>query len=232
MHEIKSGSVDFIFTSPPYNLNTSYDAYQDSRRMEAYRAFISSIVGECSRVIKSDGSIAFNIPEFVRKDGEVYYYPKIYEEIFRDHQLERACVVFWVKINADNLLDPSHKWDAQSKAIANDLHSVTEWIMVFQKKPLSPREVIKDEVVYLKRNPCKDEHPAVWPQALPEHLIKKFTSQGQLVLDPFMGIGTTGAACRALSREFIGYDISRDYCELAKRHVQANDMPKNTAKES
>jgi len=64
-------------------------------------------------------------------------------------------------------------------------------------------------------------HPAPFPTELPRRLIKLYTKPGDLVLDPFMGAGATGVAAVQTGRHYVGYDISADYCEMARKRIAA-----------
>jgi len=221
MHEVETKSVDLVLTSPPYNINTSYGGYEDELDIESYMQTISKIIGECSRVIKDNGLVAFNIPEFVKVNNHIYFYPKLYEDMFMKHGLYRKYVNFWIKVNDEGFIDPSNRWDSEYKAQTPNLHSVTEWIMVMGKSdaPPSPSDKNSGDIIGIKRNADKTHHPALWPISLPASIIEKYTSPLQTVLDPFMGIGTTGIACRNLSRHFTGYEVSSEYYELAKKNL-------------
>jgi DNA (cytosine-5-)-methyltransferase len=63
-------------------------------------------------------------------------------------------------------------------------------------------------------------HPTQKPIALLEHFIKLLSNPNDLVLDPFLGSGSTAVACRRLNRNFIGFDLNKDYCELAIKRVE------------
>jgi len=62
-------------------------------------------------------------------------------------------------------------------------------------------------------------HSAAYPVELPSWFIKLFTKPGDVVLDPFMGSGTTAVACQELARSFVGIEVSNEYCELALRRL-------------
>jgi len=66
----------------------------------------------------------------------------------------------------------------------------------------------------------KNNHPTVKPVALMEYLVKLVSREGQVVLDPFMGSGTTGMACKKLNREFIGMEMMPEYLEIAKARIE------------
>ena len=63
-------------------------------------------------------------------------------------------------------------------------------------------------------------HPTQKPVGLIKELVRLTTREGDIVLDPFMGSGTTGVVCKALGRHYIGFEISEEYCALAKKRIQ------------
>jgi DNA modification methylase len=90
---------------------------------------------------------------------------------------------------------------------------------------LTPKEWVKSQVAiwefsYEKRDiRDKDIHPAVFPIALPKKCIELFTHKGELVLDPFAGIGTTLIAAKDLERNAVGFDLNEKYVEFANRRL-------------
>ncbi len=80
-------------------------------------------------------------------------------------------------------------------------------------------------VLHLPTECSNKQHSATFPVALPAWFIKLFTKPGQLVLDPFIGSGTTAVACRQLGRHFIGMDINAEYCELARQRLRGEIEP-------
>ena len=77
------------------------------------------------------------------------------------------------------------------------------------------RDVIETSVAPVKGN----KHPAIYPVEVVEEFLHLLTPTGALVLDPFMGSGSTAVACKKLGRHYIGYDINAEYCEDARRRV-------------
>lgn len=74
----------------------------------------------------------------------------------------------------------------------------------------------------------KNIHPAVFPISLPTHFIKLLTHEGELVLDPFVGIGTTLIACQDNNRNGIGFDLSEEYVKIAKNRLSQSKLDSNT----
>jgi len=79
----------------------------------------------------------------------------------------------------------------------------------------APRE--NEDVKTKVRN---NNHPTVKPLALMKYLVKLVSREGQTVLDPFMGSGTTGIACKELNREFIGIEKSEEYMKIAQKRIE------------
>ena len=82
---------------------------------------------------------------------------------------------------------------------------------------LNPCNCKNNTWILPKKN--QNNHPTVKPIALMEYLVKLVSREGQVVLDPFMGSGTTGMACKKLDREFIGIEMMPEYMEIAKRRI-------------
>lgn len=81
------------------------------------------------------------------------------------------------------------------------------------------RGTVWDYLVAGDKDKLKQQHPAVFPDKIPYDLIRCFCPPNGVVLDPFMGSGSTAVAARRTNRHFIGFEISRDYCELARRRL-------------
>lgn len=71
-----------------------------------------------------------------------------------------------------------------------------------------------------ERNMKEYGHPAMFPENLVERVLKLFSYKGDIVLDPFNGVGTTTAVSKKLSRKYIGIDISEEYCKKAKDRLE------------
>jgi len=64
------------------------------------------------------------------------------------------------------------------------------------------------------------EHPAIFPEALAADHVKSWSNEGDVVLDPFMGSGTTAKVARALGRHYIGFEISAEYCDIIRQRLE------------
>jgi len=86
--------------------------------------------------------------------------------------------------------------------------------------PLKCRGTVWDYLMCGDKNPLKSKHPATFPDQLPADFIQCFCPPGGIVLDPFMGSGTTAVAAVKLDRNFIGFEISKEYCDIAKERLE------------
>lgn len=87
------------------------------------------------------------------------------------------------------------------------------------------RGTVWDYLMAGDKDPVKRQHPAPFPDAIPEDIITCFCPEDGLVVDPFMGCGSTAVAARRLGRHFIGFEISHEYCELAEQRLR-RELPR------
>jgi len=78
------------------------------------------------------------------------------------------------------------------------------------------RDIIESAVETIKGV----KHPAIYPEYIIRELLKLLTRKGDIVLDPFIGSGTTGVACKKLGRNYIGFDINPEYCKYAEKRLK------------
>lgn len=117
----------------------------------------------------------------------------------------------WAEKRLANLSETDKKRD-ESRSQSGFGKNVSKWI--------GRDKVYPTNVLHFATECANKNHSAAFPSTLPEWFIKLFTREGDLVVDPFVGSGTTATVCRALNRRCIGIDIDRDYCELAHRRLQ------------
>ncbi|MDR0327894.1 MAG: site-specific DNA-methyltransferase [Planctomycetaceae bacterium] len=92
--------------------------------------------------------------------------------------------------------------------------------------------VYPSNVLFLPTESGNKKHSAVFPEALPEWFVKLFTLPGDVVLDPFLGSGTTGVVCHRLNRHFIGMEILPQYVELARERIFFTKTSKRTSSDA
>nr|DAO76748.1 MAG TPA: adenine-specific methyltransferase [Microviridae sp.] len=223
---VNKQSVDLIITSPPYNMNlrvmggkyvsrcrnrnhksefsTKYENYNDDLPMDEYFTFQKEFIEKAMSVTDL---MFYNIQMVTGNKVALF---RLFGE-FADKIKE---LIVWDKNTA------------QPAMATKTLNSRYELIVVFQNSKPYNRQF--DNAIFARgsldnlwtfkreRNP---DHKAAFPVALAEHIIKNFTKPGAVVLDPFMGSGTTGVASRNLGRNFVGIEIDRKYYEIAERKI-------------
>jgi site-specific DNA-methyltransferase (adenine-specific) len=109
-------------------------------------------------------------------------------------------------------LSKTDKIRDESKTLSGFGKNVSRWV--------GRERVYPTNVLHFATESSNKNHSAAFPIALPMWFVKLFTKQGDIVLDPFIGSGTTALACRDLNRKYIGIDVKKEYCELAKSNLK------------
>ena len=231
LKELDENSIDCVWTDPPYNINYKYDQYKDKRI--DYFEWCNLWLSECYRVLKPNGSIFVKMwSRYIFEFGNLLLANKFrFKNVivwkrkscanYDDKFLGGYEVIFFFTKEEDNkfvaegfLRDTQFlkRWDGtkEYKGRLNDL-----WEDV---KPVTAGNLIHPEGIYVEGT-GKKEHPAQHPEELVERSIKCVTNEGDLVLDIFMGSGTTASVCKKFNRNFIGFEISDNYVNLANERL-------------
>jgi site-specific DNA-methyltransferase (adenine-specific) len=196
MKEMQDKSVDVVFTSPPYNRkrNDKYANYDDAKA--DYFGFLCDSIDEMIRVCK--GNVYMNIQK--------NYYNK--EDVFRviGKYAKEICEIFvWEKSNP-------------MPASGFNITNAYEFIIVFGKSIKSNKTYTKNHLTTSVARMTKI-HKAMMNPAISDFFVKNFTREGDTILDPFMGTGTTGVSCMALGRFFVGIEIDEEYFRVSKKRI-------------
>ena len=229
MDELPDCSVHLMVTSPPYNVGKDYD---EDLSLEEYRAFLTRVWKETHRVLVPGGRACINIANLGRKPY-IPLHGYIIEDMLGLGFLMRGELI-WNKASSAS---PSTAWGSWLSASNPTLRDVHEYILVFSKdsfrrakEQVKRNSITKEEFLeYTKsvwtfpaESARKIGHPAPFPIEMPRRLIQLYTFERDVVLDPFMGSGSTAIAARASERNFVGYDISLEYCNLAEGRLNVN----------
>lgn len=226
MRLIPDNSVHLMVTSPPYNVTKEYD---ENLSLEEYLQLLKNVFLETYRVLVYGGRACINVANLGRK-------PYIPLSDFISHiMLEIGFLmrgeIIWFKGAGAGVSMAWGSWMSASNPVLRDTH---EYILVFskgsfsRKKPNNKENTIsRDQFMeYTKSvwemNPesaKKIGHPAPFPIDLPYRLIQLYTFKGDIVLDPFIGSGSTAIAATKSSRIYVGYDIDPDYIKLAEKRI-------------
>ncbi len=226
MGEIPDNSVHLMVTSPPYNVGKLYDKEMS---LAEYREFLSFVWKEVYRVLVPGGRACINIANLGRKP----YIPMhtfVIEDMIKLGFLMRGEVIWDKGATASS----SVAWGTYLSAKNPVLRDSHEYILIFSKQTFTrgikenmKSTMSKEEFIeYTKsvwsfgaESATKIGHPAPFPVELPNRCIKLYTFENEVVLDPFMGSGTTAVSALMLNRHFVGYEIDPEYVKLANKRI-------------
>lgn len=226
MKEIPDHSVHLMVTSPPYNATKEYD---EDLTLKEYLQLLRNVLRETYRVLVYGGRACVNVANLGRKP----YIPLsdyISQMMLEIGYLMRGEII-WHKGAGAGVSMAWGSWQSAANPVLRDTH---EYILVFskgsfsRKKPADQENTItRDQFMEWTKsvwmmNPesaKKVGHPAPFPLELPYRLIQLYTYKGDIVLDPFMGSGTTAIAALKAERKYVGYEIDPEYIQLAESRV-------------
>jgi site-specific DNA-methyltransferase (adenine-specific) len=227
MQSLKANSIDLIFADPPYNLSgEGYLTTQNGKVTKLHKGdwdIISDIhefneawIKECIRVLSDNGTIWIS--------GTLHNHPSV-GVILKKLGLWIINDVIWFKRNATPLLSK------------NRLAPATEliWVASKTKKYFFNYELAKQinggkqmkNLWEINAERHKTIHPTEKPESLLQRIILIASKEGQTVLDPFMGSGTTGVVAKRLKRNFIGFEIDEKYFKIAKSRIEKEQVSIN-----
>lgn len=225
---VQENSIDLIITSPPYNVDIHYKSYDDKIPYNAYLRFTQMWIEKCYRLTKDDGRFCLNIPLDKNKGGQQSVYADIVS-IAKQCGWKYHSTIVWNEQN----ISRRTAWGSWISASAPYVIAPVEMIVVLYKKRWKKvhkgiSDITKDEFIewtngvwnFMGESRKRIKHPSPFPLTLPRRCIKLFSFVGDLILDPFLGSGTTLVACVELKRKGVGVEIDRKYCEIAKRRVE------------
>ena len=231
MDGIPDNSVHLMITSPPYNASKDYDA---DLSLEEYLAMLEQVFQETYRVLVHGGRACVNVANLGRKP----YLPltAYITRLMMDIGFLMRGEILWDKGASASASTAWGSWQSASNPILRDVH---EYILIFSKGDYK-RSLTKEERLTKKNSISRDQflewtktiwqmgaesarrigHPAPFPEELPFRLIQLYSFENDVVLDPFMGSGTTALAALRSGRKFVGFEIVEDYVLLAEKRIE------------
>jgi site-specific DNA-methyltransferase (adenine-specific) len=244
MDEVEDASVALVVTSPPYFAGKEYEEALGEGHVPAsyfeYLEMLTAVFAESVRTLEPGGRIAVNVANLGRKP-----YRSLSADVIGILQDELGLLlrgeVIWLKARGAS---GSCAWGSFQSPANPVLRDVTERVIIASKGRFDravnrqrrtslglPAEisVSKDEFIeattdvweMAAERATRVGHPAPFPVELPLRLIELYTYRDDLVLDPFMGSGTTGVAAVRTGRRFVGYDTETAYVEISEQRIRA-----------
>jgi len=229
INSIGDSTVDLIVTSPPYNVDISYNSHDDKMVYQDYLSFTRKWLSKCYELTKSDGRFCLNIPLDKNKGGQQSVCADI-TTIAKQVGWKYHSTIIWNEGN----ISRRTAWGSWLSASAPYVIAPVEVILILykdswkktsgSKKSDMTKKEFMDWTNGVWTFPGQSKkgaggHPAPFPVELPRRCIKLFSFVGDTILDPFLGSGSTLVACIKNNRKGIGIDIDKNYCELAKQRI-------------
>lgn len=237
MKKIDNKSIQLILTSPPYSrgqridgLNNIYEkaetSYKDNLPDDKYIEWMTDIFKEYHRILKDTGVVAFNL-SYTKYSPSLPYF--VINSIFKNTEFLIADTVFWEKSSAIPISGHPNRLTRKAEPVfifakldkkgeicnfdANkEVSSVSRTGQKFYKTYYN--------IVKAKNNDGKIEgHGATYSSDFAKFFIDLYSFTDSIVLDNFMGTGTTGLAAKMLGRNYIGIELSKNYCEIANKRI-------------
>ena len=226
MKELPDNSVHLMITSPPYNATKEYD--QDLSLVE-YLSLLEHSLKETYRVLVNGGRACINIANLGRKP----YIPlsDYVSQMMLKIGYNMRGEIIWNKAASASASTAWGSWLSAANPILRDIH---EYILIFSKGDYSRERgkkhntISKDDFMSWTKSiwtmnaesARRIGHPAPFPVELPYRLIQLYSFKDDIILDPFMGSGTTAIASIKSDRKYIGYEVSQEYIDLANRRIE------------
>ena len=225
MTVLPEGSIHLMVTSPPYNARKDYDA---DLTLAEYLDLLRGVFRETYRVLAPGGRACINVANLGRKP----YLPlsSFINLIMREEGFLMRGEIVWDKGSSAGGSTAWGSWRSASNPTIRDTH---EYIMVFSKgrfqRPGKGREstISRDDFLEWTKSvwrfPTESArrvgHPAPFPVELPRRLIELYTFKDDVILDPFLGSGSTAIAALQSGRHYVGYELDSAYVDLARRRI-------------
>ena len=239
---LPDGAVDVVVTSPPYNIGTDYRTHDDNMPFEQYLDWMEEVASECRRVLRGDGSLFLNIGD---KPSDELRALKVALRVSSVFRLQNT--IHWVKsiavpeegisighykpVNSARYLNNCHEYifhftpggDVKLDKLAvgvpyGDKSNIGRW----KRATRDLRD--RGDIWFIPYSTVQSRkpHPAAFPPELAEWCIRLhgLGEPPPVVLDPFMGSGSTAVAARRLGCPFVGFEIDAEYVTMARERLR------------
>ena len=230
LKDLESESVDCIITSPPYYMGFEYESYLNSYYQ--YIEWCKIWLSECKRVLKTNGTFYLNLAN--SKDASIRAFELLHicthELYFKLHD-----TIIWYKynpipVNTDKILLNQTEFLFMLRHNSNNVHLNKKLARDYNPHIFKTKLVgnvweipVNNKTFARKETKSTKKGHSGYPVELTDTCILLSTQRGDLVLDPFMGSGTTGVSCKKLNRSFIGVELEEEYFIIAKKRINETE---------
>ena len=233
LKQLPDNCVDLVFTSPPYNFGMGYDTHNDKTDWQSYFRMLWEIFDECIRVTKYGGRVIVNVQPLFSE-----YIPS--HHLISSGFIQRGLIwkgeILWEKNNRNCAYTAWGSWRSPSGPY---LKYTWEFVEVFCKGDIKHEgnadniDITGNEFktwvdakwsIAPERNMKEYGHPAMFPVELAYRVLKLFSYQNDVILDPFNGAGTTTYVAQRTGRKYLGIDLSQDYCNIAQNRIDNEEI--------
>ncbi|MGA2105043.1 MAG: site-specific DNA-methyltransferase [Methanoregula sp.] len=226
---VKPESIDLVVTSPPYNVDIKYNSNNDQLSYDDYKKFSKKWMRRCYKWLKDDGRFCLNIPLDKNKGGQQSVGADLTKIAKDSVGFKYHSTIIWNEGN----ISRRTAWGSWGSASAPYVIAPVELIIVFYKKEWKKISGSKKSTIdkqdfiewtnglwtFNGESKKKIGHPAPFPIELPKRCIQLFSYEGDTVLDPFLGSGSTLVATYLNERKGVGIDIDTHYCDIAVKRL-------------
>jgi DNA modification methylase len=225
MKELPDNSIHLMITSPPYNVSKEYDK---DLSLDEYLQFLRNSFAETYRVLVNGGRACINVANLGRKP----YIPlsDYISQMMIEIGFNMRGEIIWNKAASASPSTAWGSWQSAANPILRDIH---EYILVFSKGDYKREKGKKENTITKEQfmewtksiwtmnaeSAKRIGHPAPFPEELPFRLIQLYSFTDDIVLDPFIGSGTTAIAALKSNRKYVGYEINEEYIKLANKRI-------------
>jgi len=235
LKEIEKESINLIFSSPPYNIGKEYETKTSK---QAYIKWQSELITEYYRVLKTNGCVVYQVGNYV-EHGAVYPIDcLLFNEFILNGFIPRNRIIWTFEhgLHCTKRLSGRHEtalWFTKSNDYTFNLNEIRvpqkypnkKYYKGDKKGQLSCNPLGKNpsdvwSITNVKNNhPEKTEHPCQYPLELANRVIKAFSNENEIILDPFIGSGTTAVAAIKLNRSYLGFEKEELYIDICNNRI-------------
>ncbi|SIO38769.1 site-specific DNA-methyltransferase (adenine-specific) [Singulisphaera sp. GP187] len=249
IRQVESGSIDLVFADPPFNIGYDYDVYDDRRSADQYLAWTELWAAEVTRVLKPTGTfwlaigdeyaaelkVAFHRGQGLTLRNWVIWYYTFGVHCKKKFSRSHAHLFYFVKdakrflFNDHTIRVPSARQLVYADTRANPKGRVPDDTWILRPQDLPDGFAPDNDTWYVPRVCGTFKERAGWhgcqmPEQLLGRIIRTCSNEGDIVLDPFAGSGTTLVVAKKLGRKYLGFELSPDYAAQIETRLAAAEV--------